>query len=74
MDDHIDKFQASVWNEKISKMKNMIRRLHRGLVKIMCNICLAEMVPHEHYDFDHEPHHKKQYVCSRCGQSDYIIV
>lgn len=75
MPDSVKEYKASVWNDKMSKMKNLVKQLHLGIIKILCNKCGAEMKPEIHYDFDDNPH-KKQYVCTNreCGYSDYIVV
>lgn len=75
MSNSVKEFKASVWNDKMSKMKNLVKQLHVGMIRILCNDndCNGVMHPQEHYDFDDMPH-KKQYVCEQCNKSDYIVV
>lgn len=73
MSNGIKEFKAALWNDKMSKMKNLIKELHLGHIKLICNKCDGELKAESHYDFDDHPH-RKQYVCEKCHNSDYIIV
>lgn len=73
MPNSVKEFKANVWNDKMSKMKVLIKELHLGNITLICNKCPGELRPQAHYDFDDHPH-RKQYVCDECHLSDYIIV
>lgn len=66
-------YKASAWNEKMSRVKLEIKQFHEGKISILCNHCESKLLIQEHFDFDDVPH-KRQYVCSGCGEPEYIIV
>lgn len=66
-------YKASVWNEKMARIKLEIKELQEGKTHILCNQCDGKLLIQQHFDFDDVPH-KRQYVCSACGEPEYIIV
>lgn len=73
MPNSIKEFTAREWNEKMSGSKLLIKQLHQGIVRILCNRCGEQLQMQGHFDFDDLPH-KQQYICTGCQEPEYIIV